>query len=195
MISESDGVDRSAPWVEGIIGGERQIDLEGDDVSLTLEIAISESGGSGFLEGIIWLPGSAAGDYGADFAGMVFGPENRIRGDGEVGIYRVELSEGRVGFAENVITASALLSHAVGVSGGLVVLLDELGGVVEARAFGAAERVDGSATRGRYEVSFPLPQVGTGGETLGRLDLDGVGWIVADFTKCGGIGTAGSESR
>lgn len=242
VVEEKDWVDSLAPVVEGVAGGFRRVELEGEDVSLSLELAISDNGGSGFFEGMVWLPGAGARDYGSEFAvGAVFGPEARIRGDDEVGIYRVEvvipagtprgylgvqlrdragvfserepsviggvdrgaatrgvelpvwiervgeesgglvpveLTEGGVRLSGEEVIASGRLNHPGGVFGGEVVLLDEMGGVIAARGFGAGNRVEGSETSGRYEVSLSAPQVGFGGRHW-------VAWIL--------VGSDGSE--
>jgi len=99
--------DLSGPVLVNLRGAPMALALTDEATTLELELAISDFGGSGFLRGEVIVPVGLSVDnplnypwngilrshlanYGADNERRIpFGPEDRIRGDETVGIYRV----------------------------------------------------------------------------------------------------------
>lgn len=101
--------DLSGPVLVNTRGAPMALALTDEATTLELELAISDFGGSGFLKGEVIVPVGPVGEYrpiysvdfnlvpryflsnygAANERRISFGPEDRIRGDEAVGIYRV----------------------------------------------------------------------------------------------------------
>lgn len=85
--------DNEGPRLDGIVSSPARIVLDGADVPVTLELGITDGGGSGFAEGeILFSPLNGVG-YGAQEMNQVrFGPAQRVRGDACAGVYAVSFT-------------------------------------------------------------------------------------------------------
>lgn len=96
-LSETYVPDLNGPQLLGITGTTPEISLTGSEISLTLEMAITDHGGSGFSSGEIILPGAfiqtALGQV-SDLDSYVipFGAAQRIAGDSHAGLYQIQLT-------------------------------------------------------------------------------------------------------
>ena len=103
-------IDTHGPTFKGLTGGPLEIQASENKTTITLELAISDPGGSGFSEGEIYLPNhlnpsqitsissnqtlppsEKLADFTDQLAAVKFNARQRIRGDDQLGFYRVEV--------------------------------------------------------------------------------------------------------
>ncbi len=101
---ESIPLDKQPPQLDGVIASPPHIALDGEDATVTLHLGISDAGGSGFAEGEIFLSSAADAALPPHILTLPppvtapplqiarFGPAQRLRGDGDLGVYEVTLT-------------------------------------------------------------------------------------------------------
>ncbi len=83
-------LDNLPPQLDGVIASPPYVALDGEDVTVKLQLGISDAGGSGFAEGEIYLSSDSVAT--SPLQVVRFGSAQRQRGDGELGVYEVAVT-------------------------------------------------------------------------------------------------------
>jgi len=171
--------DRQAPQLLGIAGGATEIFLTGTETLLSLEMAITDHGGSGFTSGEIILPDafiqSPLGQISDHDRGVIpFNAAQRIAGDSQAGLYRVEVT-----IPAN--TVSGILNCRIrdragnisgvwqGRPGGDVTRYNFKKGtslpvrLIASQQFDDQALIEGTLQAGQFAVALPIPSQRAGG--------------------------------